>query len=68
VKPGGRIDAVVICGGKYHDFDYARLELLALLAPAPPPEDDDELAPPPPVDPAVAVTPEAGLGSPASRS
>jgi NAD(P)-dependent dehydrogenase (short-subunit alcohol dehydrogenase family) len=24
VKPGGRIDAVVICGGRYHDFDYAR--------------------------------------------
>jgi hypothetical protein len=32
VKPGGRIDAVVICGGKYHDFDYARLELLTELS------------------------------------
>jgi type 1 glutamine amidotransferase len=27
-KPGGRIDAVLVCGGRYHDFDYARLELL----------------------------------------
>ncbi len=32
MKPGGRIDAVVICGGKYHDFDYARLELLTELS------------------------------------
>ena len=27
-----RIDAYLVCGGKYHDFDYARLELLKLLA------------------------------------
>lgn len=27
-----RIDAYVVCGGKYHDFDFARLELLKLLA------------------------------------
>lgn len=26
------IDAYLICGGKYHDMDYARLELLKLLA------------------------------------
>jgi type 1 glutamine amidotransferase len=30
--PSGRIDAVLICGGKWHDFDFARLELLKLLA------------------------------------
>lgn len=29
---GGRIDAYLVCGGKYHDFDFARLELLKLLA------------------------------------
>jgi len=28
----GRIDAYLVSGGKYHDFDYARLELLKLLA------------------------------------
>jgi uncharacterized protein len=28
----GRIDAVLVCGGDYHDFDYARLRLLTLLA------------------------------------
>ncbi len=28
---GKRIDAGLICGGKYHDFDFARLELLKLL-------------------------------------
>jgi len=28
----GRIDAALVCGGKYHDFDYARLQLLSLLA------------------------------------
>lgn len=28
---GKRIDATLICGGKYHDFDFARLELLKLL-------------------------------------
>jgi type 1 glutamine amidotransferase len=27
-----RIDAYLVCGGKYHDFDFARLELLKLLA------------------------------------
>jgi len=27
-----RIDAYLICGGSYHDFDFARLELLKLLA------------------------------------
>jgi hypothetical protein len=27
-----RIDCVLIAGGKYHDIDYARLELLKLLA------------------------------------
>ena len=27
-----RIDAALVCGGKYHDFDYARLRLLELLA------------------------------------
>ena len=26
-----RIDAYLICGGKYHDFDFARLGLLTLL-------------------------------------
>lgn len=31
MKPGGRIDAVLVCGGKYHDFDFARRELLAEL-------------------------------------
>jgi type 1 glutamine amidotransferase len=28
----GRIDAYLVCGGKYHDFDFVRLELLKLLA------------------------------------
>lgn len=28
----GRINAVLVVGGKWHDFDYARLELLKLLA------------------------------------
>lgn len=27
-----RIDAYLVCGGKYHDMDFARLELLKLLA------------------------------------
>ena len=27
-----RIDCVLIAGGKYHDIDFARLELLKLLA------------------------------------
>jgi type 1 glutamine amidotransferase len=30
--PSGRIDAHLVCGGKWHDFDFARLELLKLLA------------------------------------
>jgi len=30
--PGRRIDVLLVVGGKYHDFDYARLELLKLLA------------------------------------
>ena len=28
----GRIDAYLVCGGKFHDFDFARLELLKLLS------------------------------------
>ncbi len=28
---GKRIDVLLICGGKYHDFDFARLELLKLM-------------------------------------
>jgi type 1 glutamine amidotransferase len=27
----GRINAYLVCGGKFHDFDFARLELLKLL-------------------------------------
>ncbi|MEZ5498770.1 MAG: ThuA domain-containing protein [Steroidobacteraceae bacterium] len=27
-----RIDVLLVCGGKYHDMDFARLELLKLLA------------------------------------
>lgn len=30
--PAGRRDAVLVCGGQWHDFDYARLELLGELA------------------------------------
>ena len=30
--PGRRIEAVLVVGGNYHDFDFARLELLKLLA------------------------------------
>lgn len=30
--PAGRVDAVLVCGGQWHDFDYARLELLTELA------------------------------------
>ncbi len=26
-----RVNVLLVCGGKYHDFDYARLELLKLL-------------------------------------
>lgn len=29
--PGGRTDAVLVCGGSWHDFDYARLQLLQEL-------------------------------------
>src|SRR5262245_17440 len=29
---GRRIDVVLVAGGRYHDFDFARLELLKLLA------------------------------------
>ena len=29
--PAGRIDAVLVCGGRWHDFDFARLELLQRL-------------------------------------
>ena len=29
---GKRKDMYLVCGGKYHDFDFARLELLKLLA------------------------------------
>lgn len=28
----GRINAYLVCGGKYHDFDFARLQLLTLFA------------------------------------
>ena len=31
-QPGRRIDVVLVAGGKYHDIDFARRELLALLA------------------------------------
>jgi hypothetical protein len=31
VKPGGRVDAVLVCGGRWHDFDFARRELLTAL-------------------------------------
>lgn len=30
--PAGRLDAVLVCGGQWHDFDHARLELLGELA------------------------------------
>ena len=29
---GERIDVVLVAGGLWHDFDFARLELLKLLA------------------------------------
>lgn len=33
--PGpGRVDAVLVCGGRWHDFDYARYQLLGLLGQA----------------------------------
>ncbi len=31
-EPGRRIDVTLVAGGKYHDIDYARLQLLTLLA------------------------------------
>ena len=30
-----RVDAYLVAGGKYHNIDYARLELLKLLAEQP---------------------------------
>jgi uncharacterized protein len=30
--PAGRLDAVLVCGGQWHDFDLARLRLLEQLA------------------------------------
>lgn len=33
--PAGRLDAVLVCGGQWHDFDYARLRLLQLLGAEP---------------------------------
>ncbi|MFJ9903480.1 ThuA domain-containing protein [Streptomyces sp. NPDC101152] len=33
--PAGRLDAVLVCGGRWHDFDHARLRLLGLLADRP---------------------------------
>ncbi|MFF4018587.1 ThuA domain-containing protein [Streptomyces sp. NPDC001843] len=33
--PAGRLDAVLVCGGRWHDFDHARLRLLELLAEQP---------------------------------
>lgn len=29
--PAGRLDAVLVCGGRWHDFDYARRQLLSRL-------------------------------------
>ncbi len=29
--PDDAIDAYFVCGGRYHDIDYARLQLLTLL-------------------------------------
>ena len=29
--PAGRLDAVLVCGGRWHDFDFARRQLLGLL-------------------------------------
>lgn len=29
--PAGRLDAVLVCGGQWHDFDHARVELLTAL-------------------------------------
>lgn len=30
--PAGRVDVVLVCGGRWHDFDHARRELLTALA------------------------------------
>jgi type 1 glutamine amidotransferase len=30
--PAGRLDVVLVCGGRWHDFDFARLELLTAFA------------------------------------
>jgi uncharacterized protein len=30
--PGSRIDVTLVAGGKYHDIDFARLQLLNLIA------------------------------------
>ena len=30
--PAGRVDVVLVAGGRWHDFDYARLQLLTALA------------------------------------
>jgi hypothetical protein len=30
--PGRRIDVTLVAGGKYHDIDFARRELLGLLS------------------------------------
>lgn len=35
VGPAGRVDVVLVCGGRWHDFDHARLQLLGLLAEQP---------------------------------
>src|SRR5215218_8036455 len=29
--PAGRLDAVLVCGGRWHDFDHARRQLLSHL-------------------------------------
>src|SRR3954452_21582106 len=29
--PAGRLDAMLVSGGRWHDFDYARLRLLSML-------------------------------------
>ena len=33
--PGRRIDVTLVAGGKYHNIDHARLELLKLLSEQP---------------------------------
>lgn len=33
--PAGRLDVVLVCGGQWHDFDYARLRLLSMLSEQP---------------------------------